>query len=217
MIKYYLLMIKHTLTLILLVFSSLNVQSQTNAVTEYGDQVILFDDGTWQYADEELNLSSEINENPNPFVKPENSNFLLKSNQFNVGIWLNSKLWKFSKAVDNEDAEYQIVLKGEDLYGTIISEKVPIPLESLREIALLNARDVAPDTKIDHEEYRNVNGLRVLMLEMSGTISGINFAYKGYYYSNSNGTIQIILYTSKSLIKQYDAQVEDFLNGFVEL
>lgn len=212
------MMIKHTITLILLTFTFTNLTSQTNAVTEYGDQVILYDDGTWEFTDEELNVEVEIKENPNPFLKPDKSNFLLKSNQFNVGIWLNSKKWKFTKAKDNEDAEYEIVLKGEDLYGTIITEKVEIPLEALREIALGNAKDVAPDTKIDFEEYRTVNGVRVLMLEMSGTISGINFAYKGYYFSNENGTIQIILYTAKNLLKnEYSKQAEDLLNGFVEL
>lgn len=211
-------MIKYAFTLILLTLTYTNLHSQTNAVTEYGDQVVLYDDGTWKYTDEELNIETEIAENLNPFVKPDKSNFLLKSNQFNVGIWLNSKNWKFTKAKDNEDAEYEVVLKGEDLYGTIITEKVEIPLEALREIALSNAKDVAPDTKIDFEEYRTVNGARVLMLEMSGTISGINFAYKGYYYSNENGTIQIILYTAKNLLKQeYSQQAEDFLNGFVEL
>lgn len=211
-------MIKYAFTLILLTFTFTNLISQTNAVTEYGDQVVLYDDGTWQYTDEELNIDVEIPQNLNPFIKPEKANFLLKSNQFNVGIWLNSKKWKFSKASDNEDAEYEVTLKGEDLYGTVITEKVEIPLEALREIALSNAKDVAPDTKIDFEEYRNVNGARVLMLEMSGTISGINFAYIGYYFSNKNGTIQIILYTAKNLLKkEYSKQAEDFLNGFVEL
>ena len=206
--KYYFLLLFLALT---------QVYSQTNAVTEYGDQVILYDDGSWEYVDQELNIDEEISVNPIEFVKPDDSKFLLKSNAFNVGIWLNAKKWKFGKAEDNDEAEYELVLKGEDLYGTVITEKVEIPLEALQEIALLNARDVAPDTKIDFSEFRTVNGLKVLMIEMSGTISGINFAYRGYYYSNENGTIQIIMYTSNSLMKHYDKEVDLLLNGIVGL
>ncbi|WJJ95367.1 hypothetical protein [Algibacter luteus] len=191
--------------------------SQTNAVTEYGDQVVLYDDGTWQQVGEQVEEKVEIPINATIFEKDEDSDFLIKSSTFNVGIWLNTKDWKFKKASSNEDAEFELELKKEDLYGSVITEKVEIPLVTLRDIALSNAREVAPDTKLNNQEYRTVNGLKVLMLEMSGTMSGIKFGYKGYYYSNENGTVQIILYTSVNLMKSYDNHIEKLLNGFVQL
>ncbi|MDO6597967.1 hypothetical protein Q4512_13665 [Oceanihabitans sp. 2_MG-2023] len=209
-------MIKKVTYLVVLCFPFL-LFSQTNAVTEYGDQVILMDDGTWSYLDEEANLIEEIPENNSIFEKDKNAKFLLKSSVFNIGIWMNTKQWKFSKASENEDAEYELALKGEDLYGTVITEKVEIPLKALREIAISNAKDVAPDTKITDQEYRTVNGVKVLMLKMSGTMSGIKFAYFGYYYSNDKGTVQIILFTSQNLMEEYNSKVETLLNGFVEL
>jgi len=191
--------------------------SQINGVTEFGDQVVLYDDGTWVYINQDITLDEEIKTNPNEFTKSDAAKFLLKSNIVNIGVWLNAKEWKFSKAINNEDGEYELVLKNEDLYGTIITEKIEIPLKSLREIALSNARDVAPDTNIENQEYRKVNGIEVLMLEMSGTLSGINFGYKGYYYSNESGTVQMILYSAKNLMKSYDAKIETLLNGLVEV
>ena len=191
--------------------------SQTNAVTEYGDQVILYDDGTWKHLDEQVIEHVEIPVNSIQFKKDENSKFLLKSSTFNVGLWIDTKDWIFKKALNNTDAEYELELKKEDLYGTLITEKIQIPLETLRNIALTNAQEVAPDTKLDNQEYRTVNGIKVLMLEMSGTLSGIEFGYKGYYYSNENGTIQIILYTAESLMKNYNSDIEKLLNGFVQL
>ncbi|MDP5157275.1 MAG: hypothetical protein NWQ07_01695 [Flaviramulus sp.] len=196
---------------------SFSTFSQTNAVTDYGDRVVLYDDGTWKYIDGKDIEIKEIPINPNPFKKDETSTFLLKSSIFNVGIWLDTKEWKFNKANNNDDAEYELQLKNQDLYGTVITERLEIPLESLRNIALSNAQDVAPDSKIDHEEYRTVNGIKVLMLEMNGTISGIKFGYKGYYYSNPTGTIQIIIYTSQGLMATYDKNIEKLLNGFVEM
>ena len=86
-------------------------QAQQKAVTETGDEVILFDDGTWQYQDEETQKEKEIPTNPTEFKKDKKSTFLLKSNRFNVGIYLNPKVWSFKKASDNPDAEYQFQLK----------------------------------------------------------------------------------------------------------
>ncbi len=191
--------------------------AQINAVTEYGEQVLLMKDGTWKYQNEEDKIEEEIALNTKTFKKDKASNFLLKSSTFNVGLWLNTKEWKFNKATSNDDGEYELQLKKEDLYGTVITEKVEVPLEALREIAVINAKDVAPDTTIDNVEYRTVNGIKILMIEMSGTLTGIKFGYKGYYYSNENGTIQIILYSSKKLMKGYDDKIEKLLNGFVEL
>ena len=99
----------------------------------------------------------------------------------------------------------------------IISEKMEIPLETLKSIALNNGRKAAPDLKITKEEYRIVNGAKVLLLQMNGTMQGIKFSYYGYYFSNSNGTVQFVTYTSTNLITSYLPKIELLLNGIVEL
>ena len=96
----------------------------------------------------------------------------------------------------------------------MITEKVEIPIESFKSIALENGRSVAPDLKIIKEEYRNVNGLTVLMLQMNGSIQGIKVSYFGYYYSNENGSVQFITYTAQNLLKDYMPDCENLLNGF---
>ena len=135
------------------------------------------------------------------FPKNKKSTFLLKSKKFNVGVYLDPKLWSFNTLTDNPEAEYELQLKDGDLYGLIITEKVEIPIETLKVIALENAKAAAPNMSIVKEEFRNVNGLKVLLLHMNGTIQGIKFSYYGYYYSNSNGTVQFITYTSQNLLE----------------
>ena len=44
-----------------------------------------------------------------------------------MGIWLNPKKWNFQKADNNDAAEFDFELKGEDLYAMLISEKMEIP------------------------------------------------------------------------------------------
>ena len=203
------------LCLSLIFISSITILSaQEKAVTETGEEVILYADGTWNYLDSELEVK-EIPVNKKSFKKSKNASFLLKSSRVNLGFWLDPKKWSFKKAANNEDAEYELQLKNGDLYGMIITEKVEIPLETLKDIAIENGRAVAPDLKIVKEEYRNVNGTKVLLIQMNGTTQGIKFSYYGYYYSNSNGTIQFVTYTSQNLLDTYVNDCEELLNGIV--
>lgn len=205
------------IALLLICLSLISVVSaQKKAVTETGDEVILFENGTWKYQNEDDLEKTEIPINPKAFKKDKNSTFLLKSNNLNIGFWLNPKLWSFKKANDNPDAEYELTLKDGDLYGMIISEKVEIPFETLKTIAFETARSAAPDLKIMKEEYRIVNGLKVLLLQMDGTMQGIKFSYYGYYFSSTNGTVQFVTYTAQNLLDDYRKECDILLNGFVE-
>lgn len=208
---------KSITSLLLCLLTIMLAQAQQKAVTETGEEVILFEDGTWQYQHADDLQETEIPTNPEKFEKDEKSTFLLKSNRLNVGFWLNPKIWSFKKSTDNPESEYELQLKDGDLYGIVISEKVEIPLETLKSIALANGRAAAPDLTIVKEEYRTVNGLTVLLLQMNGTMQGIKFSYYGYYFSNTNGTVQFITYTSQNLLDSSKAESEKLLNGLVEL
>lgn len=204
----------------LLLVLSLNpfTWAEQKAVTETGEEVILHDDGSWNYVVSPT-MEREIFKNPQKFAKPKTSTFLLKSKKINVGFWLNPKEWKFTKGIRNSDAEYELELKdrGADLYAMIITEKFEVPLKSFKQIAIVNAQKVAPDIKVVKEEYRNVNGLNVLLLQLHGTTNGIKFAYYGYYYSNKHGSVQFITFTSQKLQGEYLPQAEELLNGLVAL
>jgi len=193
------------------------LHAQINAITETGDEVVLYEDGTWKYIHDSIIENEVIPVNEKKFLKDNKSSFLVKSNKLNVGIWINPKGWSFSKGTESDAFEFQFQKKGDDLYAMLISEKLQIPVETLKGIAIENAKSAAPDVKVIKEEYRNVNGIQVLMMQMSGTIQGMRFTYYGYYYSNANGTIQLLAYTGENLFPNYLTDIEEFLNGLVEI
>jgi len=198
--------------------TSLLMNAQKTAVTEVGEEVVLYDNGTWKYVNQgEGDRETSVNYPMKKFTKDDASSFLLKSTKVDIGIWLDPKEWSFQKATDNAEAEYEFHLKGEDLYGMLIAERLEIPMENLKEIALVNGREAAPDLKVIQEEYRMVNGQKVLFLQLNGTLQGIKFTYYGYYYSSTSGTVQFITYTSQSLLEGYKKDCEKILNGFVKL
>jgi len=204
------------LTLALITFVCFKGNAQTKAVTESGEEVILYDDQSWAYVDKEPAEAKEIPLNEAVFTVPESGSFQIKSSKVNAGIFLNPKIWSFKKAVNNEDAEFEFQLKGEDLYGIWISEEISIPVETLGIIAIDNARAAAKNLKVLNKEYRMVNGRKVLHIEMSGLVQGIDLSYYGYYYSDESGSSQILTYTSGQLVEKYKPVMEDFLNGFSE-
>lgn len=201
-------------TVLLLVFFASTAFANQKAITDTGDEVILFKDGTWSYADDTQTANASIPTNPQQFVKSDNATFMLKSTKNKTAFWVDTSLWSFKKGVSNEEAEYEFELKGEDLYGMAINEGLTMPLDTLANIALENARAVAPNARVLKKEYRTVNGVKVLYMEMAGNMDGIDFTYLGYYYSDEHGATQFITYTGSSLVEKYRSQVENFINGF---
>lgn len=200
----------------LLLIFNLKSYSQTKAViTESGKQVELFDDGTWKYVFDDPSGSIKID--TIILTKPKLSDFLLKSTKLKYGVWVNKTKWDFSKneKVGGTPTEYNFRLKNEDAYGVIIAEKVEIPIDNLLDIAFQNAQSASSDIQLVKKECRKVNGKYIYFMQMEGTMKGIKFVYLGYYYSDSNGSIQFLTYTSQNLMKQYKKEMEALLNGFV--
>lgn len=86
--------------LFLFIGLSFNNFAQIKAVTENGEEVLLYKNKTWSYVNGKTNdiAVSDIKTNPIRFKKKVSASFLLKSQKTNVGFWLNPKKWAFQKA-----------------------------------------------------------------------------------------------------------------------
>lgn len=204
---------KNFIILFFLLVATTSFASQ-KAITDTGDEVILYKDGTWAYSDDAQRVSSAIETNSQKFVKPDNATFQLKSTKNNTIYWVNTNKWVFTKEVENPAAEYEFRLKNKDVYGMAITEEAAFPLEALIDIAFTNALAASPDAKIIEKEYRVVNGIKVIYMQMVGTVQGIKAYYLGYYYTDESGSTQVLLYTTANLIDKYKTEMFDFLNGF---
>jgi hypothetical protein len=68
---------KRTLLLLISLFFVNLIQAQQKAVTETGEEVILFEDGTWEYQNKDQISEKEIPTNSKKFKKDKESTFLL--------------------------------------------------------------------------------------------------------------------------------------------
>lgn len=185
------------------------------AITDTGRAVILKDDGTWSYADGSTRSVQKVvaRVNHKKFVKPKDATFQVKSLKNSSSVWINPLKWSFKKKNADNPAEYIFKSRDKDLYAMLIPEGIAMSVEALADIALVNAKKAAPDAKIIKKEYRNVNGQKVIYMEMRGSIKGINFVYRGYYHSSKKGSTQLVVYTGANLVDKYKDDIDELLNG----
>ena len=65
-------------------------------------------------------------------------------------------------------------------------------------------------------KYFLLIGLLSKYIQMSGQAKGVKFIYQGYYTSNESGTVQFVCFTGKNLLKNYEKDMQELLNGLVK-
>lgn len=173
---------------------------EIKAKTDSGKDVVLRPDGTWSFVGE--------------FNKSKDAVLAYKSKRGIFSLSLPPGNWKKADKVDNEAAEVQFVYGDSEIFCMVIVERIQIPLNALKKIAIDNTKEASKNAKVVMEEKRVVNGREVLCMTMELTIEEVPFVYHGYYYSGEEGTIQLITMTAKNLFKELKPEMEVLLNGF---
>lgn len=200
-------------TLLLLGVAIIAVAEQ-KAITSNGEEVILHDNGKWNYVDNKKQSTQKIKSNKSKFTKSKDATFLVKSKINDSGFYINPQKWLFQKGVAPK--EYMFQLRGKSLGAMAIAEEISISTEALATIGVENARKVASNIQVLTQEYRNVNGLKVIYTEMTGDIKGLKFIYFAYYYADASGATQFVVYTTPNLVPKYKTEIDEFLNGLVK-
>ena len=189
----------------LLSLSSSLLVAQERATTASGKQVLLFPNGTWK-PETKASLQPQ-----GGFKRPVKSTDKITFNKSKFVVYYNASMWK--KFGQDQPTRQMYQHKDGDGYAVIIAERMQVPLDSLKSIALNNAKNAAPDAAITFEENRVVNGIHVLVLQIKGTIQGMAVTYFGYYYAGAEGCIQVLTYTTDNLFNEFKNDFQDLLNG----
>lgn len=194
----------------LILFEGVSFSQDIPAITDDGRKVILKKDGTWKFysATKPAQTTSRGSYN-----KSDEATSMFKAKGDKLLVWYNPVKWHQKKSSDSEKPTF--IHKDGDVYGMVIAERFSMTPDALKEMAIKNAQNAAPDTKVVHEDNRIVNGKKVLCLRMEGTIEGVQFLYYGYYYAGKAGIVQLITYTAQNLYSEYESEMTEFLNGLV--
>lgn len=193
----------------MLLCASAAYSQETLAVTEDGRKVLLNSNGSWR----PFGSTAPVAPSPakSPFQKAAGASSVYKSKGDKFQVWYNPSKWHQKKSAENDKPTFEH--KDGDIYAMILAERFSMTLDALKDLAIQNAQNVAPDVRVTHEEERVVNGKKILCMSFEGTISGVPFTYFGYYYAGKNGIIQLITYTAQNLFEEYRGEMTEFLNG----
>lgn len=193
-----------TVVAVIAVLAVSSTLAATRATTEDGRKVLLNEDGTWQFQKAVPSKVGKMKRSPGATEEIS----LLRGK---ASVFYDKKKWPSLK--EPEGGRFELKHRDGDAYAVIVAERIQIPLDSLKSIALKNARNVAPDAIITEEQTRVVNGTEVLFMKISGIMQGIALTYMGNYYTNKDGSLQIITFTSDNLMPEYEADLLEFING----
>lgn len=182
-------------------------QGPARATTDDGRKVLLYPDGRWKYAPAPSSSPGARKVHARGSAATERVDLL----RGGMTLFIDPAKWKQAPSEDPTKISFRHA-SGE-AYGMVVAERLAIPLPRLKEIAIKNAREAAPDVRVTFEEPRRVNDVDVLAMQMEGTIQGIPFTYYGYYFSGPQGSVQLLTYTGSNLFAEYKAEFEDFLDG----
>ncbi len=198
------------LLFVLVLFPGYGFSQDISATTEDGRKVLLKKDGTWKFYDAPKPAAARA---IGPYQKSKDSTSVFKARGDTFQIWFNPLKWRQKRTADSDKPKFEH--KDGDVYAMILAERFAMAPDALKELAVRNALNAAPDARVTREENREVNGKKVLCMRMEGTIEGVQFVYYGYYYAGKGGIVQLITFTSRNLYAEYEKEMTEFLNGLV--
>jgi hypothetical protein len=144
--------------------------------------------------------------------EPSTGKVFVKARKGSFGVWIDPQKWT-QESSEEDPIKITFNHKSGDAYAMVISERIGLTTETLKKVAVANAKKVAPDAEIASEENRVVKGKELLCLKLTGTIQGIPFTYYGYFYGGAEGTLQVVTYTASNIFDEFKQDFDDFLNG----
>ncbi len=209
-------------------FLTIHLISQTVAITETGDTVFLYDNGTWSFEpfedyDSELpayfkpESAIRFDTSSIAYAKPAQAKKAISDENKMFSIHYDDKKWKrIPPATLNPDAQFAFEGKGIDVWAVVISEETIIPKENMLGIALENMiMNGLNDAEILSATFKDVNDSEILHGKIKSSLQGIDFVFDSYYFSNDKGTLQFVVWTSAQLTDKYGQATQDLLNGLV--
>jgi hypothetical protein len=133
----------------------------------------------------------------------------------NAGMSIRYDQNKWKRRQSSDAGRFFFTNSSGDGYALVTFERWPIPTDSLADIALSKLKSVDPSAKIVFKEKRRVSGVDVWFLKLDAIVSNVPVIYYGYYYGGKSGTVQVLTYTAKTLVAEYDKEFMGFLNGLV--
>ncbi len=120
---------------------------------------------------------------------------------------------QWTPAADQVDGQFAFSHASGGGRALVLSERTTVPLGSVEDVVLANAQAVDPHARVVFRNRSWAKGVTFSFLKIEATVGTTPMAYWGYFYVGIGCTVQVIAYTEKSNLPEYEHAFTDFLNG----
>jgi len=165
-----------------------------------GQEVFLYDDGTWKYA----NVKSVRGKKCFSSAIIDGVGVCYKKSMIDAG--------------SGDDWELLLSNKRSSFYAGWIAEGIPVESEALGDLIISNAGAAAEGGEdgvaVRSREATQVGGRPFMVMEYFANVDGIPVTYLNYYSPiDDKGSLQIVFFVGGSDIKPQQKKIDEFLAG----
>ena len=193
----------YTIFLATLLFSLSNLASaaELTRFTFDGKEIILFDDKTWEFAD-----------NTPATAAPDCE--VVNSEKLPISICLNPEIWTF--ATLSGDHEVAVKVKDRELYLLMITEKQFIETGAFKKAIIANAQNVSGLTKVQTlaEESVVLDLYNFGRLVYTTKVDGLPVTFDNYYSNiKDKGSFQFVFFAGRDDFESHKQTIADAVGG----
>ena len=133
--------------------------------------------------------------------------------QINRNISLKYDPDRWRQTAPEQEGQLTLAHSSGEAHAIVIVERIGVPIDSVRDIALANAQSVDPQAAIIFQQQRRINGVEFRFLKIEAERNSVPMAYWGCFYGGPFGTVQVVAYTAKSRLPEFEKEFTDLLNG----
>jgi len=173
-----------------------------------GKKIIIHDDFTWEY----LNTAGESTEVRSLDVNNGNKKYIGSSNG-KYGVHVDFTKWQKTTGI-NDQAGIQLMNYDETAFAMVIFDGLEIPLESMKELMIINANNLDPNARIISSEKCLVGSVAGELITYTANSAGLNFVFYAFVTTSRKGTIQFTCFTLDNAFEDLKGDFEDLISGF---
>lgn len=206
------------LTMFFSMILSLKIFTDEYAITDGGRKILIHDNGTWEYyVEKKIEKKEEVKPIEKiEYTKSENVKAEIKGSRKTYSIWYDNSKWTSAKAKSNgNNIEYEFLNMDNLVSAMTIYEKTKMPIDTLKELVLFNAKKDGVNVQLLESIYKEVNNNKLLYMKYSVIIDGYSHFFCGYIFSNEKGSYQFFAKAKAENYSDKKADIEELINGLV--
>ena len=178
--------------------------------TAKGKEVILHDNFTWEYSNQDSSVSKEAL----ILTKTAGLKNEFKSPSGNYSIFWDPSAWRQTKEL-NAQAEMNFTNKEGSGFAMVLFDGLFISLDQMKNIVIINAKKIDANAYLIETQPCVVNGTKGMLATYTAENQGLKFIFYSLIVAADKGTLQFTFFTLESAFADLKPKFQQAMAGLV--